>query len=115
MTNSRITQKITELEQQRVADLEGLAGELVTFDVETPQSEEPTQTPVLILSGVSQTQGGHFLLNGVNLKRITDPDGDFEDQGRRSYRVDRIIGEVRVIDRNEFLRQEPDEDGGLNL
>lgn len=115
MTNSRITQKINELEQRKVAKLEGHLGEIITFDVETPKSDEPIQTPVLLLSRVSQTEGGHYILNGVNLKRITDPDGDIDHQGRRSYRVDRIIGEVRVIDRAEFLPQEPDENGDLNL
>jgi hypothetical protein len=113
--SSRITNKITNLERQRVSDLEQYRGEIVTFDVETPKSEEPTQTPVLILSDITQTEGGHFLLRGVNLKRITDPDGDFEDQARRSYRVDRIIGDVKVIDRADFLPQEPDEKGGLGL
>lgn len=60
---------------------------IISFKVDTPTSDEKTQTVLLKVDSVSKTGQGDFLVSGHNMKKL----GDFDvDKTIRSYRVDRI-------------------------
>ncbi|TNE52179.1 MAG: hypothetical protein EP343_01910 [Deltaproteobacteria bacterium] len=66
---------------------------MITFAVRTEGGAEPYQTPIIKPLSVKQTQEGHYVITGYNLRRLPDsPDDDVSSQAIiRSYRIDRIL------------------------
>ena len=84
-----------------INDFTPYIGRVITFTVGVSHSKqkEDTQTPLLLLREVKETTDGHFLLAGVNLKRIEDIQTlDDKTVPFRSFRVDRVqFGSLKAI------------------
>ncbi len=84
-----------------INDFTPCVGRIITFNVDVAHSgqDEETQSPLLLLREVKETGDGHFVLVGVNLKRIEDlKTMDHKTAPFRSFRVDRIeFGSLKVV------------------
>jgi len=84
-----------------INDFSSYVGRIITFTVDVAHSgkDEEVQNPLLLLREIKETGDGHFVLVGVNLKRIEDlKTMDQKTAPFRSFRVDRIqFGSLKVV------------------
>lgn len=95
-----------------------LRGHLITFEVKTPTSStgQIYQIPAVLLEDVKQTRHGHYLLRGLDVSKIHDPERDIEDC-RRTYRVDRILSRITDLGKvdSPYLDPHPNAEGFIEF